>query len=114
MKLHAQIEQIELESSRDSIRVGSLNVEHERFTHRLSRQDPLIRAHNASHASFPKTLETIWHLPSLGKLDMTAPAMTEFLISTDLVKSYRIIAFSIGLKWRSPVTTWAPAVEAVV
>jgi len=30
------------------------------------------------HASFPKTLEMIWRLPSLGRLDMTASAMTEF------------------------------------
>ena len=31
-----------------------------------------------SHASFPKTLEVVWNLPSLGRLDVTAPAMTEF------------------------------------
>ncbi len=33
-----------------------------------------------NHASFPKTLETIWNLQTLGQLDMTAPAMTEFFI----------------------------------
>ncbi len=31
-----------------------------------------------SHASFTKTLETIWSLQSLSQLDVTAPAMIEF------------------------------------
>ena len=49
---------------------------------------PVIKSHycNCStaqyydHSSFPRTLEAIWHLQSLGHLDATAPAMTEFFL----------------------------------
>jgi phospholipase C len=47
---------------------------------------PVVKTHYCNctiplfytHASVPKTLETIWTLPSLGQLDVTAPSMTEF------------------------------------
>jgi len=47
---------------------------------------PVVKTHYCNctttkfytHASVPKTLETIWTLPTLGQLDATAPSMTEF------------------------------------
>src|SRR5438093_12937403 len=55
---------------------GNNEHRHEVNEDSISNCNCIASSHD-SHASFPKTLESNLAPPSLGKLDMTAPATTE-------------------------------------